>query len=155
MSASSTFVPTTLKEFHSTPQDGHSGFYRTYRRLDSNLYWMGMKKDIQNFVQKCIVCQCNKYTISTPSGLLQPLPIPNQVCTDISMDFITGLPKSKGFEAIFVVVDRLSKYAHFILLKRPYSERSLAETFTKEVVRLHVIPESIMSDIDLIFVSNF
>ncbi|CAJ2641615.1 unnamed protein product [Trifolium pratense] len=71
------------------------------------------------------------------------------------MDFITGLPKSKGFEAIFVVVDRLSKYAHFILLKRPYSARSLAETFTKEVVRLHGIPESIVSDRDPIFVSNF
>jgi hypothetical protein len=64
------------------------------------------------------------------------------------MDFISGLPKSKGFKAIFVVVDRLSKYAHFILLKRPYSARSLAETFTKEVVRLHGILESIVSDKD-------
>ncbi|CAI8618065.1 unnamed protein product [Vicia faba] len=122
MSASFTFVPTILKEFPSTPQNGHSGFYRTYRRLAANLYWIGMKKDIQNFVQKSIVCQCNKYATSIPGGLLQPLPIPNQVWADISMDFITGLPKSKGFEAIFVVVDRLSKYAHFILLKRPYSE---------------------------------
>lgn len=106
-------------------------------------------------MQKCTVCQCNKYATLTPGGLLQPLPIPNQVRADISMDFITGIPKSKGFEAIFMVVDRLSKYAHFVLLKHPYSARSLAETFTKEVVRLHGIPESIVSDRDPIFVSNF
>jgi hypothetical protein len=71
------------------------------------------------------------------------------------MDFITGLPKSKGYEAILVVVDRLSKYAHFVPLKHPYTARVVAEIFTKEVVRLHGIPLSIMSDRDPIFISNF
>jgi len=71
------------------------------------------------------------------------------------MDFITGLPKSKGFEAIFVVLDKLSKYSHFIPLKHPYSARVLAAIFTKEVVRLHGILASILSDRDPIFVSNF
>lgn len=71
------------------------------------------------------------------------------------MDFITGLPKSKGYEAVMVVVDRLSKYAHFVPPKHPYSAKTLADMFVKEIVRLHGIPMSIVSDRDPIFVSNF
>ena len=74
---------------------------------------------------------------------------------DISLDFITGLPKSKGFEAIFVVVERLSKYSHFIPLKHPYTARKVAEVFTKEIVRLHGVPQSIVSDRDPLFISVF
>lgn len=155
LSTSSVWIPLLLKEFHSTPQGGHFGFYRTHRRLAANLYWVGMKKCIQKFVQECDVCQRQKYVASSPDGLLQPLPIPCHIWEDLSMDFITGLPKSKGFEAILVVVDRLSKYAHFVPLKHPYSAKTLAEIFTREVVRLHGIPNSIVSDRDPIFVSNF
>lgn len=71
------------------------------------------------------------------------------------MDFITGLRKSKGYEAIFVVVDRLSKCIHFIPLKHPFSTRLLAEIFTREVVRLHGIPATILNDRGSIFVSSF
>lgn len=73
----------------------------------------------------------------------------------IYVDFITRLPKSKGFEVVWVVVDRLSKYACFILLKRPFSAKSLAEVFVKEVVCLHGIPQAIVSDRDPIFMSMF
>jgi hypothetical protein len=148
-------IPTLLKEFHSTPQGGHSGFYKTYRRLAANVYWIGMKGAVQEFVRSCDICQRQKYLASSPGGLLQPLPIPERIWDDISMDFITGLPKSKGFEAIFVVVDRLSKYCHFIPLKHPYTARSLADTFCKEIVRLHGIPLTIVSDRDPIFMSHF
>ncbi|PNX94272.1 retrotransposon-related protein [Trifolium pratense] len=110
-------------EFHETPQGGHSGFYRTYKRLASNVYWVGMKNTIQEY----------KYMASSPGGLLQPLPIPDRIWEDLSMDFITGLPKSKGYEAILVVVDRLSKFSHFIPLKHPYTARVIAEVFVKEV----------------------
>jgi len=71
------------------------------------------------------------------------------------MDFITRLPKSNGYDAILVVVDHLSKYAHFIPLKHPYSTKSVAEVFTREVIRLHGIPASIVSDQDPVFVSLF
>lgn len=155
ISNKSLLIPTLLQEFHSTPQGGHSGFYKTYRRMAANLYWIGMKGMIQEFVRQCDTCQRQKYMASSPGGLLHPLPIPEQIWEDISLDFITGLPKSKQFEAILVVVDRLSKYAHFIPLKHPYTARSIAEIFCKEIVRLHGIPLSIVSDRDPIFVSNF
>lgn len=71
------------------------------------------------------------------------------------MEFIVGLPKSKGCDAVLVVVDRLSKYAHFILIKHPYSARSIAEVFVREIVRLHGIPSSIVSDRDPILLSYF
>ncbi|PNX55376.1 hypothetical protein L195_g049004, partial [Trifolium pratense] len=128
-----------LKEFHSTPTGGHSGYLRTYRRLAENLYWIGMQRTVRDFVRACDVCQRQKYDSTTPGGLLQPLPVPNAIWEDLSLDFITGLPKSKGFEAILVVVDRLSKYGHGILLKHPYTAKSVAELFVKEIVRLHAV----------------
>ncbi|CAJ2651382.1 unnamed protein product [Trifolium pratense] len=155
VSSKSPLIPVFLKEFHCTPQAGHSGFYKTYRRIAANIHWIGMKGAIQDFVNSCDVCQRQKYLATAPGGLLQPLPIPEQIWEDISIDFITGLPKSKGFEAILVVVDRLSKYSHFIPLKHPYTARSIAEVFCKEVVKLHGVPLSIVSDRDPIFISNF
>jgi len=151
----SSWIPKLMEEFHATPQGGHSGFYRTYRRLASNLFWKGMKGDIMRFVQDCDVCQRQKYLTTAPRGLLQPLPIPNQVWEDISLDFITGLPRSKGFEAILVVVDRLSKYSHFIPLRHPYTARAIAEIFVKEAIRFHGVPNSVVSDRDPLFMSLF
>ncbi|WVY98390.1 hypothetical protein V8G54_030541 [Vigna mungo] len=128
---------------------------KTYRKLAQTLYWIGMKKDVTEFVASCLVCQQHKYLASSPQGLLQPLPIPQVIWDDISMDFIVGLPKSNGYDAVLVVVDRLSKYGHFISLKHPYSARSLAAVFVREVVRLHGIPSSIVSDRDPTFMSLF
>jgi hypothetical protein len=155
LSRQSVLIPKMMEEFHTTPQGGHSGFYRTYRRFAANVYWVGMKRTVQEYVKACDVCQRQKYLASSPGGLLQPLPIPDRIWEDLSMDFITGLPKSKGYEAILVVVDRLSKYAHFVPLKHPYTARVIAEVFVKEIVRLHGIPLSIVSDRDPIFMSSF
>ena len=84
-----------------------------------------------------------------------PLPIPDQVWDDITMDFIEGMPKSKGYSAILVVADRLTKYAHFVALKHPFIAVTIANIFIQEVVRLHGIPQSIVSNHDPIFMSLF
>ena len=91
-----------------------------------------MKKDIQDYVQCCDVCQCNKHDSLTPVGLLQPLPILDCVWEDVSMDFIKGLLFSNGFFVILVVVDYLSKYGNFIALKHPYTAMGVAEVFIQE-----------------------
>lgn len=114
-----------------------------------------MRTAIKEFIKNCDVCQRCKSDCLQPAGLLQPLPIPAKVWTDISMDFIEGLPLSQGKFAIMVVVDRLTKYAHFIPLKHPYTAITVAKVFLEQIVRLHGIPKSIVSDRDKIFISSF
>lgn len=151
----SRFKNALLWEFHDTPIRGHSRIFRTYKRVATSFYWVCMKKDIQDYVQRCDVCQRNKHDSLTPAELLQPLPILDRVWENMFMDFIEGLPSLNGFSVILVVVDRLSKYGHFIALKHPYIAKGVAEIFLKEVVRLYGMPRSIVSDRDPIFTSQF
>ncbi|GKB21280.1 retrotransposon-related protein [Tanacetum coccineum] len=153
--ATSPWISQLLEEFNSSPNGGHLGFYRTYRRLASRIYWLGMTKLVREFFRACDTCQRYKSSTLSPAGLLQRLPIPDSIWEDISIDFITGLPKLKGYEVILVVVDHLSKYCHFIPLKRPFTAHSLAKVFLKEVIRLHGIPKSLLSDRDPLFLSTF
>lgn len=102
-----------------------------------------------------MICQRNKTLALSLAGLLTPLEIPNRVWEDISMDFIEGLPKANGFEVIFVVVDRFSKYGRFLPLKHSYIAKTVSELFVKEVVWLHSFPKSIVSDRDKLFLSHF
>jgi hypothetical protein len=144
-----------LQFVHCDPVAGHSGYERTMQRARRDFYWRGMKQSVKKFIRECLVCQQNKQENTSPAGLLQPLPIPNRVWSDISLDFVEGLPLSHGHSVILVVVDRLSKYAHFISLAHPYTAVKVARLFIDNILKLHELPTSIVSDRDPIFTSHF
>ncbi|KAL5538486.1 hypothetical protein UlMin_044642 [Ulmus minor] len=117
-------------------------------------WWSGLKKDVASYVAKCLVCQKIKAEHQRPAGVLQPIEIPEWKWEQISMDFVVGLPKtSNGYDAIWVIVDRLTKSAHFLPIKITYSLEQLADLYVKEIVRLHGVPISIISDRDSRFTS--
>ncbi|WVZ25959.1 hypothetical protein V8G54_004503 [Vigna mungo] len=122
----SPLIHKVLLEYHSSPIRGHAGISKNA-----------------------------KVSQSLPVGLLQPLPIPQQVLDDVAMDFITGLPNSYGFTVIMVVIDRLSKYSHFVPLKSYYNSKIVAKAFMLHIVKLHGAPKSIVSDRDKVFTSSF
>lgn len=97
-------------------------------------------RESKSFPQDYDSSQKQKYSTLTPGGLLPPLEIPEIIWDDFSMDFNTRLPKSWSFEAIMVVVDRLSKYSNFILLKHPHTAKTVTELFSEEMVKLHGVP---------------
>lgn len=133
----------------------HEGYQKTLFRISRDFYWQGMHKHIKEFVATCMTCQRNEVEHLKPAGLLQPLPIPQHVWSYISMDFIEGLPYSQGKNVIFVVVDRFSKYAHFVPLSHPYTAPTVAHVFFDNIFKLHGLPESIVCDRDVTFTSTF
>lgn len=151
----STLIVPLLHEYHNSAIEGHSGEFKTFRRIFTDWYWEGMRKQITQFVCDHLVCQQQKGSHLQLAGLLYPLPIPSQVWEDISMDFVEALPKSGGFDTILVVVDRLTKYAHFVCMSHPFTAPSVAADFVKHIVRLHGFPASIVFDCDKIFMSLF
>jgi len=115
-----------------------------------------MKKDITKYVYACLVCQKSKIKHQKPSGLMQPLFVPEWKWDSISLDFVGALPKTvKGFDSIWVIVDWLMKTAHFVPIKTGMSVAKLAEIYIEQVVRLYGISSSILSDRDLRFTSKF
>jgi hypothetical protein len=102
-----------------------------------------------------VTCQHNKSGHTLPAGLLQPLPILEQKWESISMDFITGLPKVQGKNCIYVVVDRLTKFAHFYAISTEYDIVQVAKLFFKEVFRLHGLSMNIISVRDSRFIGTF
>nr|GFA02824.1 hypothetical protein [Tanacetum cinerariifolium] len=140
---------------HESPMAGHSGINGTIQRIKGMFYWKGISKGVRQFIRNCDVCMRAKHENVASTGLLQPLPIPDSVFLEISMDFIGGLPKVKGKDIIFMVVDRLTKYNHFMVLGHPYSAKEVAQVFIDNVYKLHGCPSSIISDRDPIFLSAF
>jgi heat shock protein HspQ len=138
-----------INVFHSSAISGHSGTKVTYQRLKNHFVWKGMKHAVEEYIKQCPICQQAKHTNTAPAGLLQPLPIPKGVWRDLSMDFIEGLPKSQGYSVILVVVDRLTMYAHFIVVKHPHTASTVAQLFMDNIVKLYGLPQSIVTDRDI------
>lgn len=110
---------------------------------------------MKEFVAECVVCQQVHYETISPLGLLQPNEIPQGVWTNISMDFIEGLPHIAGKFSIIVVVDRLTKYGHLIAINHPYTAKYNAEVFVEDIFKLHGLPQHIIMNRDPIFLSAF
>ncbi|MCO5608666.1 hypothetical protein L7F22_062880 [Adiantum nelumboides] len=145
-----------MYESHAPPYAGHRGIQSTLRAIETYFYWPTMKRDILDYVSKCVVCQKTKFDRGKQPGLLQPLPIPNSPWESISMDFIFGLPKSiHGNTGIWTIVDRFSKQAHFIPVKKTINAHQMATLFISQIFKYHGLPSSIVSDRDPRMTSNF
>ncbi|KAH7434535.1 hypothetical protein KP509_06G022000 [Ceratopteris richardii] len=145
-----------LFECHDAPSAGHHGINRTYELVKRHFLWPSLHRDVQNYVSKCHKCQVNKFERLKVGGLLHPLEIPKGKWESISMDFISGLPRTqKGFDLVWVVVDRLTKLAQFIPVKTTYKTPELAKIFVNQLYRLYGLPVDIVSDRDARFTSHF
>uniref|UniRef100_A0A0A8YDI1 Integrase catalytic domain-containing protein n=1 Tax=Arundo donax TaxID=35708 RepID=A0A0A8YDI1_ARUDO len=143
-----------IENFHCSAFGGHSGMRATYHRIKKVFFWPNMKRQVEEFISECPVCQVTKAEHVANPSLLDLLEIPYMSWTHLTMDFIEGLPKSKGNDAILVVVDRFTKYSHFIALSHPYTVQQVVQLFIEHVFKLHGMPVSIISDRDRILVAN-
>jgi transposase InsO family protein len=139
---------------HSSGLGGHSGVPVTYRHMKQLFAWKGMKNAVQEYVQSCLTCQMAKPDRAKSPGLLQPLPVPSGAWHTISLDFVEGLPLSGHADCVMVVVDKFTKYVHFIALKHPYTAASVAQLFLDQIYRLHGMPTALVSNRDKIFTSR-
>jgi hypothetical protein len=145
-----------LKEAHEIAYSIHPGSEKMYQDLKRRFWWYGMKREIAEFVAICDSCQRTKAEHQRPAGLLQPLRIPQWKWDEIGMDFIVGLPRTRtSYDSIWVVVDRLTKVAHFIPVKTTYTGATLAELYMSRIVCLHGVPKKIVSDRGTQFTSHF
>jgi hypothetical protein len=143
-----------FNSFHSSIFGGHFGGTVTHHKLKHLFYWPLMKQYIKEKVSQCPVCQISKTERVHYPGLLEPLNIPKEKWAELSMEFIEGLPKSKGKDVILVIVDRLTKYAHFLPLAHPFTAHQVANLFWDNICKLHGQPQVIVSDHDRIFTSK-
>ncbi|XP_039855366.1 uncharacterized protein LOC120713480 [Panicum virgatum] len=133
----------------------HEGVLRTLHRLRRDFHAPNLRRAVQKFVRECTTYQRYKFEHLHHAGLLQPLPVPTTVWTDLGLDFVEALPRVGGKSVILTVVDRFSKYCHFIPLAHPYTAESVAHAFFNDIIRLHGVPQSLVSDRDPIFTLAF
>jgi hypothetical protein len=143
-----------LQETHDSAYSIHPGSTKMYQDLKERYWWYDMKRDVAAHVALCDVCQRVKAKHERPAGLLQSLKVPEWKWEEIGMDFIVGLPRTRdGYDSIWVIVDRLTKVAHFILVKTTYIGARLAELYISRIVSLHGVPKKIVSDRGTQFIS--
>ena len=132
------------REFHCSPFAVHPGGTKMYHDLRHQYYWSGMKRHVRDFVQRCLTCQQVKAKHQRPAGLLQPLEIAEWKLEHITIDFVTHLPRtSRKHDAIWVIVDRLTKSAHFLAVRMTFTLEEFCRLYIQEMVRLHGVPISI------------
>ncbi|CAN6691503.1 unnamed protein product [Malus baccata var. baccata] len=145
-----------LDEAHCSAYAMHPGGTKMYHTIRPFYYWPDMKREIAKYVSRCIVCQQVKAERKKPFGRMQPLPVPQWKWENITMDFMYKLPRTRnGFDGVWVIVDRLTKSAHFIPVREKYPLNKLAKLFITKIVKYHGVPVNIISDRDPRFTSKF
>jgi hypothetical protein len=145
-----------LKELHDSPYAGHQGVKKTLALVRRHYWWPTMLADIERYVLTCHLCQKNKARNTLPAGLLQPLQLPLNPWHTVTMDFITQLPKtSRGHDAIFVIVDKLTKMVHLMPTTTKATAEQTAKLYADNVWKLHGVPHVVVSDRDKLFTSHF
>jgi hypothetical protein len=145
-----------LREAHDSAYSIHPRSTKMYQDLKEKYWWYSLKRVVAIHVALCDVCQRVKAEHQRPAGLLQPLKVPEWKWEETGMDFIVGLPRTRdGYDSIWVIVDRLTKVAHFIPVKTTYSRAQLAELYMSRIVCLHGVPKKIVSDRGTQFTSHF
>lgn len=145
-----------IRELHCSPYVGHFGAHRSQQLIARYFFWPKMDAQIVEYVKGCELCQRNKGATGKKAGLLIPLPVPEHIWEDISMDFVGPLPKTeRGFDTILNVVDRLSKMAHFLPCKSDITATEVAELFAERIWSLHGLPRSIVTDRGVQFVNEW
>ncbi|GJP82904.1 hypothetical protein CLOP_g13127 [Closterium sp. NIES-67] len=145
-----------IQESHDNPTSGHFGVDKTTKMLQRNYYWPNMADDVRKYVSSCTACQIMKSSHQRAAGLLQLLDPPGRPWQQVTMDYVTGLPAGPSEnDAILVVVDRLTKMAHFIACQQTITAEQTARLFLTNVIRLHGLPSAIISDRDPKFTSKF
>jgi hypothetical protein len=144
-----------LRHYHDHPAAGHPGRAATYELVSRDYWWPKMRHTIARYLRNCDTCARIKPARHAPYGFLKPLPIPQRRWESVSMDFIVGLPESSGFDAILVVVDRLTKMAHFLPTTGTVDSEGTAALFRDGVFRLHGLPSDLVSDRGATFTSEF
>ncbi|CAI7836990.1 unnamed protein product, partial [Closterium sp. NIES-54] len=144
-----------LEEFHDVPYAGHFESNKTLAGIAKYYYWPQMAADVQQFVTSCDTCQRMKSSKQKKTGLLQPLPVPEQPWQVVRLDFITGLPStSRGHDSILVVIDKFSKMGHFIPTNATATAEATARLFFDRIITIHGIPATLISDRDSKFMSK-
>ena len=145
-----------LKEFHCSRFAVHPGGTKMYQDLRRQYYWSGMKRHVGDFVRRCLTCQQVKAEHQKPAGLLQPLEVAEWKWEHVTMDFVTHLPRTQQkHDAVWVIVDRLTKSAHFLAVRMTFALERFYRLYIREIVRLHRVLVSIVSDRDPRFTAHF
>ena len=145
-----------LREFYCSRFAVHLSGTMMYQDLRRQYYWSGMKRHVGDFVRRCLTCQQVKAEHQKPTGLLQPLEVVEWKWEHITMDFVTHLPWTpQGHDAVWVIVDRLTKSAHFQVVRMTFTLERFCRLYIREIVQLHGVPVSIVSDRDPRFTTHF